>query len=106
MGWTPYLGATEGKSHITTAILTSLQNHVFVHEALYLRFRRKHVRHFNVVHAIQHKGTNFGEKNHSAAMQPTMGVNRSSSILSLQSDIKAAELEQMYYFDYAHPDKK
>ena len=44
-------------------------------------------------------------KNHSAAMKPTMNLDTSSQTLNLQSDIKAAELEEMIYRDYHCTDK-
>ena len=100
------LGAAEGTSFIPTLLLNWLQNHVFPHKSLYLRFRRSDVQHFNTAQAVQHEGTNFGTKNHSAAMKPTMGVNISSSTLCIQPNVKACKLDQMCYFDYDWPGKK
>ena len=44
-------------------------------------------------------------KNHSAAMKPTMNLDTSAQTLNLQSDLKAAELEDMIYRDYHCTDK-
>ena len=46
------------------------------------------------------KGTNFGAKNHSAPLQPQMSMDRSAQTLSLQSNLKAAELGELVYQDY------
>ena len=51
-------------------------------------------------------GTNFGMKNHSAALKPTHGMDVSTQTLNLQSDIKAAELNELIFRDYSETDKK
>jgi len=45
-------------------------------------------------------------KNHSASLKPTMGMDFSTQTLNLQSDIKAAELEEIIFKDYKYSNKK
>ena len=60
------------------------------------------------IHVCIHcnKGTNFGMKNHSAALKPTMGMDTSAHTLNLQSDIKAAEMDEIIFGDYKNSDKR
>ena len=49
------LDAAEGKKDVVARVLHFLQNHVFVHEDLYLWYKRKKIRHFNVSHSSPHE---------------------------------------------------
>ena len=40
------------------------------------------------------KGTNFGLKEHSANIKPTMNMDTSAQTINIQQDIKAAELTE------------
>jgi len=40
-------------------------------------------------------------KNHSASLKPTYGMDASAQILNLQSDAKAAELNDLVFCDYS-----
>ena len=47
--------AVDGKLWIVVGILRFLQFHVFVHENLYLHFRRRSLRHYDTSHATAHE---------------------------------------------------
>ncbi len=105
--------------------------HVYVYEDLYLYYKQRHIRHFEVSHSSPHKvsktflgitiyfkndnldnllitlfqGTHFGLKKHSAPMQPTMNLDTSSKTLNLQANLKAREVEEIIFNDYHYSDK-
>ena len=88
------------------AILKFLRGHVFTWETLYLHYLCKSIRHFNTSHSSAHEGTNHGLKNHCAALNPRMDIDTSAKTLNIQQDLKAAEIEEMIYFDFTHTDKR
>ena len=88
------------------AILKFLRGHVFTCETLYLDYLRKSIRHFNTSHSSAHEGTNHGLKSHCAALNPRMDMDTSAKTLNIQQDLKAAEIEEMIYFDFTHTDKR
>ncbi len=89
------------------AILNFLRGHVFTWEILYLHYLRKRIRHFNTSHSSAHEGTNHhGLKSHCAALNPRMDMDTSAKTLNIQQDLKAAEIEEMIYFDFTHTDKR
>jgi hypothetical protein len=45
-------------------------------------------------------------KNHSAALNPTMDMDTSAKTFNLQQDLKAAEIEEIIYYDFTHTDKR
>ena len=49
------LSAAEGKVFMIVAILKFLRGHVFVHEQLYLHYRRRDIRCLDVAHASPHE---------------------------------------------------
>ena len=59
-----------------------------------------------LLYVVLDQGTNFGMKNHSASLKPTMGMDSSAQTLNLQSDIKAAQLEEIIFKDYKYSNKK
>ena len=78
-----FLRAASGQAELVMRTLRFLQCHVFVHEHLDLHYLRCTVRHFDQSHSSPHEGTNFGMKNHTAPVTPTMGLDVSSSTLNL-----------------------
>ena len=52
------------------------------------------------------QGTNLGEKQHSAPMQPTMNMDTAAKTLNLQTDVKVSEVEAMIYDDFTKTDKR
>ena len=59
-----------------------------------------------LLYVVLDQGTNFGIKNHSASLKPTMGMDSLAQTLNLQSDIKAAQLEEIIFKDYKYSNKK
>jgi len=57
-------------------------------------------------HSSAHEGTNHGLKSHSAALNPRMDMDTSAKTLKIQQDEKAAEIEDMIYYDFTHTDKR
>ena len=49
------LMACDGSMHIVICMLRFVQTKVFVYEDLYLYYRRRHVRHYDVSHGTQHE---------------------------------------------------
>ena len=47
--------AADNNMHIILSMLHFLQGHVFVHEDLYLHFRRRTIRHFDCSHGSPHE---------------------------------------------------
>ena len=127
------LQAADSRMHIVICILRFLQSHVFIYEDLYLHFKHKHVRHFDVAHGSQHEvyyfyilfscqkmvvlslthiysllvfqGTNFGLKSHSSSLKPTQGMDTSAQTLNLQADIKAGQMDEIIFNDYQNNNK-
>jgi hypothetical protein len=60
---------------------------------MFLFFKKKHLRHFNVKTSSAHEGTNFGLKEHAAAVLPSHKSNVAGKNLSLQSSMKETQLE-------------
>ena len=52
------LSAADGSVRMILCILRFLQGHVFVYESLYLHYKRKHIRHFDVAHGSNHEVSN------------------------------------------------
>ncbi|KAL7529904.1 hypothetical protein ACHAXR_003219, partial [Thalassiosira sp. AJA248-18] len=99
------LSALEGKTHLVVHILRWLKGYVLPWDTLYLFYLRKNVRHYLTTHGSAHEGTNFGLKNHSAPMQPTMSMSTSAKTLNLQADLKAAELKKIAHDDFVNTNK-
>jgi hypothetical protein len=60
---------------------------------VFLFFKKKHLRHFNVKTSSAHEGTNFGLKEHAAAVLPSHKIDVAGKKLSLQSSMKGAQME-------------
>ncbi len=125
------LDAAEGNYKYINRIHMFFHQHVYVNEDLYLYYKRRHIRHFEVSHSSPHEvskrfigitiyfkkidfgnfliilfqGTNFGLKKHSAPMQPTMNLDTSSKTLNLQANLKAREVEEIIFNDYHYSHK-
>lgn len=83
---------------LTHEIVQSLQDflvgHVFVHDDCFAFHLRISVRSYNEATNSSHKGTNLGLKSHHAAIQPRSSEAYNSSLIKLQSEIKAKEEER------------
>jgi len=99
-------GVCDDNEDFINKIVHWLENHVLVHEDMFLHFRRRGVRTLGVAHSSGHEGTNFGIKAHSASIKATMGMDKSAEALSLQSAIKTGELDEMARHDYNARNKK
>lgn len=96
----------DGNQVFIKSIVYWLENHVLVHENLFLAHRRKAIRHFGTAHSSPHEGTNFGAKSSAASVKPTMSMDKSAQALCLQSNIKTEELNELAYHDYMKRNKK
>ena len=60
----------------------------------YAFYPRKFLRHYDECTNSSHEGTNFGLKNHSTPVLPSMSLSRSAQVQTLQSDLKMASIER------------
>jgi hypothetical protein len=60
---------------------------------VFLFFKKKYLRYFNVKTSSAHEGTNFGIKEHAAAVLPSHKIDVAGQKLSLQSSMKGTQLE-------------
>jgi hypothetical protein len=60
---------------------------------VFLSYKKKYLRYFDVKTSSAHEGTNFGLKEHAAAVLPSQRINVAAKNLSLQSSMKGAQLE-------------
>ena len=69
-------------------------NYVFNVVEDYAFYPRKFIRHYDECTNSSHEGTNFGLKNHSTPVLPSMSLSRSAQVQTLQSDLKMASIER------------
>ena len=60
---------------------------------MFLFFKKKYLRHFDVRTSSAHEGTNFGLKEHAAAVLPSHKIDVAGKRLNLQSSLKGAQME-------------
>jgi hypothetical protein len=87
------LDACDGQQYIIDQVSTFVLNYVIVYDEVFLFFKKKFVRYFNVKTSSAHEGTNFAIKEHAAAVLPSHRINVAGERLSLQSTMKGTQLE-------------
>lgn len=95
----PALTAITNGAFLTKEIVASLQSflvgHVFVHDECFAFYKRRNIRCYNESTNSSHEGTNLGLKAHHAAIQPGSSETFNSTLMKLQSDMKANEEQQL-----------
>lgn len=95
----PILLVGRKNGFLTREIVQSLQKflvgHVYVHDECFAFYPRMGIRCYNEATNSSHEGTNLGLKAHHAAIQPGSSEAYNSTLMKLQSDIKANEMERL-----------
>jgi hypothetical protein len=87
------LDACGGIQPMVDKAIDFVRNYVIVYEDLYVFHKKKHIRYFNVMTSSAHEGTNFGIKEHAAAVLPCHRISKAAKNLSLQSMMKCRQME-------------
>jgi hypothetical protein len=72
---------------------SSVVPQVIIYDEVFLFFKKKYLRYFDVKTSSAHEGTNFGLKEHAAAVLPSHKIDVAGKKLSLQSSMKGAQME-------------
>jgi hypothetical protein len=62
-------------SNIIDQVSEVLRNYVIVYDQVFLFFKKKYLRYFNIKTSSAHKGTNFGIKVHATAVLPSHKID-------------------------------
>jgi hypothetical protein len=88
------LDAVDRQQYVLDQASDFVLKHVIVYDAVFLFFKKKFLRHFNGKTSSDHEGTNFGIKEHAAAVFPSQRINVAGEKLCLQSTMtKGTQLE-------------
>jgi hypothetical protein len=87
------LDACDGQQYIIDQVTDFVKNYVIVYDEVFLFFKKKYLRYFNVKTSSAHEGTNFGIKEHAAAVLPSHKIDVAGRNLSLQASLKGAQME-------------
>jgi hypothetical protein len=87
------LAACDGQQYIIEQVADFVRNYVIVYDNVFLFYKKKFLRYFNVKTSSAHEGTNFGIKEHAAAVLPSHKIDVAGKKLSLQATLKGAQLE-------------
>jgi hypothetical protein len=87
------LDAIDCQQYILDQVSDFVLKHVIVYDDVFLFFKKKFLRHFNVKTSSAHEGTNFGIKEHAAAILPSHRTNVAGEKLCLQLTMKGTQLE-------------
>jgi hypothetical protein len=83
------LDACDGQQYIIDQVSEFLRKY----DQVFLFFKKKYLRYFNVKTSSAHEGTNFGVKEHAAAVLPSHKINVAGQNLSAQLSMKGMQLE-------------
>jgi hypothetical protein len=89
------LDACDGQQYIIDQVSCFVLNYVIVYDEVFLFYKKKFVRYFNVNTSSAHEGTNFAIKEYAAAVLPSNRINVAGERLSLQSTMKGTQLESV-----------
>jgi hypothetical protein len=87
------LGACDGQTYVIEQVSEFVRNYVIVYDRVFLFYKKKYLRYFNVKTSSAHEGTNFGIKEHAAAVLPSHKINVAGKNLSLQATMKGVQME-------------
>jgi hypothetical protein len=87
------LDAIDCQQYILDQVSDFVLKHVIVYDDVFLFFKKKFLRHFNVKTSRAHEGTNFGIKEHAAAVLPSHRINVAGEKVCLQLTMKGTQLE-------------
>jgi hypothetical protein len=69
------LEACDGQHYVINQVSDFVKNYVIVYDRVFLFYTKKYLRYFNVKTSSAHKGTNFGIKEHAAAVLPSHKID-------------------------------
>lgn len=81
-------------------ILSFISQKVLPDQKYFLFYERMHIRHYVIAHNSAHEGTNFGMKNHTAAMKATHRIDQVGKTSNFQACLKAGQIEAEAYKEY------
>jgi hypothetical protein len=87
------LDACDGQQYIIDQVSDFVKNYVIIYDQVFLFYKKKYLRYFNVKTSSAHEGTNFGIKEHAAAVLPSHKIDVAGKKLSLQASMKGAQME-------------
>jgi hypothetical protein len=87
------LEACDGQTYVIEQVSEFVRNYVIVYDRVFLFFKKKYLRYFDVKTSSAHEGTNFGIKEHAAAVLPSHKIDVAGKKLSLQASLKGAQME-------------
>jgi hypothetical protein len=87
------LDACGGQQYVIDQVSGFVINYVIIYDEVFLFYKKKFLRHVDVKTSSAHEGTNFGIKEHAAAVLPSHKINVAAAKLSLQSSMKGTQLE-------------
>jgi hypothetical protein len=67
--------ACDGQQYVIDQVSNFIKNYVIVYGQVFLFFKKKYLCYFNVKTSSAHKGTNFGIKEHAAAVLPSHKID-------------------------------
>jgi hypothetical protein len=87
------MDACDGQQYIVDQVTDFVKNYVIIYDQVFLFYKKKYLRYFNVKTSSAHEGTNFGIKEHAAAVLPSHKIDVAGKKLSLQASMKGAQME-------------
>jgi hypothetical protein len=87
------LDVCDGQQYVVDQVSDFVQKYVIVYDEAFLFYKKKYLRYFNVKTSSAHEGTNFGIKEHAAAVLPSHKIDVAGKNLSLQASMKGAQME-------------
>jgi hypothetical protein len=74
--------ACDGQQYVIDQVSNFVKNYVIVYDQVFLFFKKKYLQYFNGKTSSAHEGTNFGIKEHAAAVLPSHKIDVSGIFLS------------------------
>ena len=69
------LDACDGQQYVIDQVSDFVKNYVIIYDQVFLFYKKKYLRYFNVKTSSGHEGTNFGIKEHAAAVLPSHKID-------------------------------
>jgi hypothetical protein len=93
LGSSEVLQACDGQTYVVEQVSEFVRNYVIVYDRVFLFFKKKYLRYFDVKTSSAHEGTNYGIKEHAAGVLPSNKIDVAGKKLSLQASMKGAQME-------------
>jgi hypothetical protein len=87
------LDAVDCQQYVLDQVSDFVLKHLIIYDDVFLFFKKKLLRHFNVKTSSAHEVTNFGIKEHATAVLPSHSISVAGEKLCLQPTMKGKQLE-------------